>query len=181
MVGYPWSSNQTDCHKVAMIHEAFALIILLDFFPDGESGNSRVLTSNNRGPWWRLFGCRAIAGCHAMVGCCCWGVVPWWGAIAECDCWVPRWDTIVEKHKNWFMLFGVYAEINPRLWGWCVKDPITWVLHKRHHCGTVATQELCGVHGHYDDGLSLPLRTWLSGMYAEMCSVDNFRDARETG
>ena len=55
---------------------------------------------------------------------------------------------------------------------WWAKGPIAWLLHKRHHGGTVATQELCGVHGHYDDGLSLPLRTWLSGMYVEMCSVD---------
>jgi len=27
----------TDCHKVAMIHEAFALINFSDVFPDGES------------------------------------------------------------------------------------------------------------------------------------------------
>ena len=103
----------------------------LDFFPDGESGNSRVLTSNNGGPWWRLFGSRAIAGCHAMVGCYCWGVVPWWGAIAECDCWVPLLGATV-GYYSWKTQELVYA-----IWGlcWNKSTPLGMVRQGSHNVG----------------------------------------------
>ena len=74
--------------------------------------------------WVPLFG--AIAGCHcwcAIAGCHCG--VPWLDAIAACHCEKPLREKIDQSvtpfsaalfsalitHKNWLVLFGVYAGI----------------------------------------------------------------------
>ena len=86
-------------------------------------------------PWW-----------DAIAGAWCHGEVPLLNAIAGCHCWVPRWDTIVEKHKLVYAIRGLcWNKSTPcvaqkskdlivlfprcRSWkqGWCVKDPITWL------------------------------------------------------
>ena len=47
-------------------------------------------------PWW-----------DAIAGAWCHGEVPLLNAIAGCHCWVPRWDTIVAKHKLVYAIRGL--------------------------------------------------------------------------